>query len=948
MKTVPLYLAVSLFCLATVFPACAVASRCEVASRIDLFESGDLHRWYTWIRGQGRDRDPKKVFTMTADGILHISGEGFGCITTREEFENYRLIVEYRWGEKTWGARKGKARDSGILVHSNGNDGAYSDTWMYAFEVQMIEGGTGDFIVVSDGSGRFSLLAPLKGTSPAVFKNDGLLTTRTSGRIDWFARDPHWQDKKGYRGARDREVPLGQWNRLEVICDGDTITNILNGTVVNQAFKVHPQFGRIQMQTEGAELFVRKAELLPVDPKPGPGHGKRRFIYNNDADNMFIYRPYPMKEKQAYAGIDAIADTRVTTLFLCPNYGMPVVYPTKVGDFVGEHASPELAARLTPETPAGSTERGIMNMRALACAGHDPFGILIDRAREKGLETFVTWRLNEVHAVEQKDSFLFSRFWKEHPEWHIGNPGDPLPPIYQDILGVNTSPIVGTWLPAGLNFAVPEVRAHRLAQLRECCERFPVDGLELDFQRFPIYFKPGEESKNVATMTRFVRKVRALTREIGRKRGRPLQLCARIMARPEQNRAIGLDPVAWAKEGLLDFVTVSQYLRNDYPLPIEQYRTLLPETMPIYGSIEYSDSLNAYRRIARQLWANGVDGIYLFNFFAGSNATRDSFHGLLNVLGDLATAALPKQTGTKSLFLVANKHSDTLSFVDPDTFEILDTVPTGPNPHEMAITPDQRFMYLSNYAPPGNTISVMDLVAHQHIKQIPTGDHLRIHGATMAPDGKNAYFTAGQTGWVVEVDTATHEVSRVIPTHGKISHMVLVSPDNRRIYTANIESENVSVIDRKTGKLITQIPCEKGAEGMAFTPDGKRLWVANQTGGSMSIIDLATNEVVERFDLPGMPVRIKFTRDGKRAYVSSWTPEGELIVLDVPSRKELKRIKVGHYAIGVELTPDEKKIFVGCEHADGVHVVNAETLEVEAIIKTGDGPDPMSIWYPPQ
>jgi YVTN family beta-propeller protein len=95
-----------------------------------------------------------------------------------------------------------------------------------------------------------------------------------------------------------------------------------------------------------------------------------------------------------------------------------------------------------------------------------------------------------------------------------------------------------------------------------------------------------------------------------------------------------------------------------------------------------------------------------------------------------------------------------------------------------------------------------------------------------------------------------------------------------------------------------------------------------------------------------MPVRIKFTKDGQRAYVPSWTPEGELIVIDVPARKEIKRIKVGGHAIGVELSPDEKRAYVGCEYTDGLHVVNTETLEVEAKIDTGDGPDPISMWYP--
>ena len=227
-----------------------------------------------------------------------------------------------------------------------------------------------------------------------------------------------------------------------------------------------------------------------------------------------------------------------------------------------------------------------------------------------------------------------------------------------------------------------------------------------------------------------------------------------------------------------------------------------------------------------------------------------------------APAAEPAKAplGDGPFLLVANKHSDTLCFIDTKTYKILDTISTGPNPHEIVITPDGKYAYLSNYAPPGNTISLIDLPARKHIKQIPTGKATRVHGAAMAPDGKFAYFTAGQTGYVIEVDTAKHEVTRIIPTEGKISHMVLVSPDGKRLYTANIVSEDVSVIDRASGRLIKKIPCGKGVEGMAFTPDGKHLWAGNQTAGSITIIDVATNEPIKTFPCAAMPVRIRFFR----------------------------------------------------------------------------------------
>lgn len=335
----------------------------------------------------------------------------------------------------------------------------------------------------------------------------------------------------------------------------------------------------------------------------------------------------------------------------------------------------------------------------------------------------------------------------------------------------------------------------------------------------------------------------------------------------------------------------------------------------------------------------------------------------------LAASCVSLKKGDKaSILLVANKHSNTLSFVDPVAFEVLETVPAGPNPHEMVVTPDQRFAYLSNYAPPGNSISVVDLVQKKHVKQISTGEYARIHGCAISYDGENAYFTAGQSGYVIEVDTRSNAVTRAIPTHGKISHMVYVSPDDKRLYTANIVSENVSVIDRKSGELITQIPCGPGVEGMAFTPDGKYLWAANQTGGTITVIDVATHNPIETFACPGMPVRIKFSSDGKLALVAGWIKEGVLTVIDVASRKEIKRIRVGDFAIGVELTPDEKYAFVGCEdsktatvgpdgeetlivsadRSHGVHVINMESLTVETVIRTGMGPDPMVMWFPPR
>ena len=201
--------------------------------------------------------------------------------------------------------------------------------------------------------------------------------------------------------------------------------------------------------------------------------------------------------------------------------------------------------------------------------------------------------------------------------------------------------MVASWFPGALNFAIPEVRAERLAELLECCERYPIDGLDLDFQRFPIYFPQDEGHQHVQTMTAWVRQVREMTRTVGRQRGRPVLLSARILAKPEQCLAVGLDPVSWAGEGLVDFVTVSHYLRNDFPLPVSKYKSLITN-IPVYASIEVEREADRYRSIARHLWADGADGLSMFNFFTWREGKKEPRFELFRELGDPRIGALEK------------------------------------------------------------------------------------------------------------------------------------------------------------------------------------------------------------------------------------------------------------------------------------------------------------------
>ena len=237
---------------------------------IPLFNGKNFDGWYKFLRYRGRDNDPNEVFKVK-DGMIHISGAEFGCITTDADYENYKLVVEYKYdvdNPQSPSVVKGVARDGGLLLHSQGRDGAYSGIWMSSIEVNIIEGGTGDFIVVGDGTDRFQITAQvseqLQGSSYIFKPESEYFATIRRGRVNWLDRDPDWQNIRGYEGSEDIENPLGEWNKLECIAYGDKISVYLNGKFVNEAINVRPSSGKIQIQSEAAAMLIRKVDLIPL------------------------------------------------------------------------------------------------------------------------------------------------------------------------------------------------------------------------------------------------------------------------------------------------------------------------------------------------------------------------------------------------------------------------------------------------------------------------------------------------------------------------------------------------------------------------------------------------------------------------------------------------------------------------------------------------------------
>ncbi len=227
------------------------------------FNGKDLTGFYTYLR-ESKYEDPKGVFSVV-DGNIRVTGEEFGGFITKKSYRDYHLIVEWKWSGPTYAPREDRTRDSGILLHCVGEDGAAGGNWMESQECQIIEGGCGDFIIVG-GENRPSLTCEVReGPGGQLYWHPGgEKVTKNSGRFNWWGRDPEWKDVKGFTDKWNVEKPVGEWNRMEVICDGDSITNIVNGYVVNHGTDSSHTEGKILFQSEGAEILFRKIEVRPL------------------------------------------------------------------------------------------------------------------------------------------------------------------------------------------------------------------------------------------------------------------------------------------------------------------------------------------------------------------------------------------------------------------------------------------------------------------------------------------------------------------------------------------------------------------------------------------------------------------------------------------------------------------------------------------------------------
>lgn len=231
----------------------------EPKGTIALFNGTNLEGWDIWVNDQAPHGAADSLFTVV-DGAIHVSGEGLGGITTKKAYKNYHLTMEYRFVGDAYANRVGKTADGGLLYHCVGPEGiGYNNTWHISFECNLIQGRTGDLILVNKNEDYMHILAATSTVDSLqrwVPEGGEVLSQEGKGRINNLYYDPAWEDVDT-QPVIWPEKEYGEWNTIELICKEDTAEYIFNGVLVNRLTGLRPAGGRIQLQSENHGIEYR-------------------------------------------------------------------------------------------------------------------------------------------------------------------------------------------------------------------------------------------------------------------------------------------------------------------------------------------------------------------------------------------------------------------------------------------------------------------------------------------------------------------------------------------------------------------------------------------------------------------------------------------------------------------------------------------------------------------
>ena len=330
---------------------------------------------------------------------------------------------------------------------------------------------------------------------------------------------------------------------------------------------------------------------------------------------------------------------------------------------------------------------------------------------------------------------------------------------------------------------------------------------------------------------------------------------------------------------------------------------------------------------------------------------------VLLLAGCVASGVLGAESTPPKALLVLAKSDNTLAIVDPGSLKVVARVPSGPDPHEVVASTDGRFAFISNYGGGAyNTITVIDLVAQAALPPVDLGPLRGPHGLVFV--GTKVWFTAEAAKVIGSYDPAAKKIDWVLGTGQNRTHMIFVSEDLKRIVTSNVSSATMTIIEKSSGGGRgpgpgrggpmgapqgdwdeTVVAVGRGAEGFDVAPDGKEIWAANAQDGTISIIDVAAKKVVQTLAANVMGAnRLKYTPDGKFVFVSSLRGS-DLAIFDAATRADVKRVKIGSGAAGIQMEPDGSRAYVACTPDNYVAIIDLKSLDVTGHIDAGKQPD---------
>jgi DNA-binding beta-propeller fold protein YncE len=336
---------------------------------------------------------------------------------------------------------------------------------------------------------------------------------------------------------------------------------------------------------------------------------------------------------------------------------------------------------------------------------------------------------------------------------------------------------------------------------------------------------------------------------------------------------------------------------------------------------------------------------------------------LKSLVAGLLLGVIPAAAAqVRGALLVVTKQSHALAIVDGTTLQVLARVPIGEDPHEVAVGPDGKTAFVSNYGEGTlHTLAVVDLVGQKALPPIDLtplrGPHgLMLHQQTL-------WFTAEGSKALGTLDPATERVQTVLGTGQDKTHLVWVSRDGRKIVASNAGSGTMSFFDRTEIKPVTVpgappepaaytapgwkhtlVPVGQAAEGFAVSPDEHEVWVGNEDG-TISIINLATEKMDTALEAGTRGAnRLQFTPDGRLVLVTTHTGKN-LVVIDGHTRKVVKRIPIEQRgASGIQIEPDGHRAFIACPRDHYVAVVDLHRLSMTGTIDAGREPDGLAWW----